>query len=149
MKLKQNAQEIVLLSIEGLGLILGEIRYNRQTETAIFALEKAAFFDVYFPCTVIYDQQKGPLVHPHILAAMTTSSIRVQRQKVACYIIEKDLNPMIVRQYQDLLHAVLAPMEPIQEETQLHEKEHLSPKTNKKEAKRIIDLTKLREKIDK
>ncbi len=148
MKLKQNAQEIVLLSIEGLGLILGEIRYNRQTETAIFALEKAAFFDVYFPCTVIYDQQKGPLVHPHILAAMTVSSIRVQRQKVACYILEKDLNPMITRQYQDLLHAVLAPVEPIKEELKQQNKEMVSPKSSK-ETKRIIDLTKLREEIDK
>ncbi len=105
MKLKQNAQEIVLLSIEGLGLILGEIRYNRQTETAIFALEKAAFFDVYFPCTVIYDQQKGPLVHPHILAAMTVSSIRVQRQKVACYILEKDLN-VITREKNNRITAI-------------------------------------------
>ncbi len=147
MKLKQNAQEIVLLSIEGLGLILGEIRYNRQTETAIFALEKASFFDVYFPCTVIYDQQKGPLVHPHILAAMTTSSIRVQRQKVACYILEKDLNPMIVRQYQDLLHAVLAPIEPLQEKTKSKEEDQTSKSS--KETKRIIDLTKLRDKIDK
>jgi len=149
MKLKQNAQEIVLLSIEGLGLILGGIRYNRQTETAIFALEKAAFFDVYFPCTVIYDQQKGPLVHPHIMAAMTTSSIRVQRQKVACYVIEKDLNPMIVRQYQDLLHAVLAPTEPTNDESETEQLIEKDISKTKKEHKRIIDLTKLREKIDK
>ncbi len=107
MKLRQNAKELVLIDVDGLGLLLGHIRYNRQTETVLFALEKAAFFDLYFPCTVICDQQKGPVVHPHILSAMTTSSIRVQRSRVSCFVLETDLNPELVRQYQQLLDAIV------------------------------------------
>ncbi len=108
MKLRQNAKELVLVEIDGLGLLLGQIRYNRQTETAIFALEKAAFFDLYFPCTVVYDQQKGPVVHPHILAALTNSSIRVQRSRVSCFIMEQDLNLNLIEQYNRLVEAVMA-----------------------------------------
>ncbi len=107
MKLRQNAKELVLIEVDGLGLILGHIRYNRQTETVLFALEKAAFFDLYFPCTVVYDQQKGPVVHPHILSTMTTSSIRIQRSRVSCFILETDLNPELVRQYQQILEAII------------------------------------------
>lgn len=103
MKLKQNAKELVLLEIDGLGLILGEIRYNKQTETAIFALEKAAFFDLYLPCAVIYDPQKGPVVRPHVLSAMTTGSIRVQRSKVSCFVLGGELAPSLVAQYQAVL----------------------------------------------
>jgi hypothetical protein len=108
MKLKQNAREIVLAEIDGLGLIMGEIRYNRQTETVIFALEKGAFFDLYFPCAIVYDQQRGPVVHPHLLTALTTSSIRVQRSKVSCFILEHDINPEVFKQYQDIVMAVTA-----------------------------------------
>ncbi len=107
MKLRQNAKELVLLNVEGLGILLGHIRYNRQTETVLFALEKAAFFDLYFPCTVVYDQQKGPVVHPHILSAMTTSSIRIQRSRVSCFVLETDLNPDLARQYHQLVEAIM------------------------------------------
>ncbi|OCC16446.1 hypothetical protein DBT_0263 [Dissulfuribacter thermophilus] len=106
MKLRQNAKELVLLEVDGLGLILGEIRYNKQTETAIFALEKAAFFDLYVPCAVIYDPQKGPVVRPHVLSALTTGSIRVQRSKVSCFILGNELSPSIVAQYQAILQGL-------------------------------------------
>ena len=108
MKLHQNAKELALVEVDGLGFILGEIRYNRQTETVIFALEKAAFFDLYFPCAVLYDQQRGPIVHPHVLTALTTSSIRIQRSHVSCFILETDLNPRLIQQYRGLLDALLA-----------------------------------------
>jgi len=107
MKLRQNAKELVLIEVDGLGLILGEIRYNRQTETILFALEKAAFFDLYFPCTVLYDQNRGPIVHPHVLTAMTVSSIRIQRSRVSFFVLESDVNPKLIQQYYDLLEAVL------------------------------------------
>ena len=71
MKLRQNAKELVLIEADGLGLILGEVRYNRQTETVLFALEKAAFFDLYFPCTVLYDQERGPVVHDYLFYSDT------------------------------------------------------------------------------
>jgi len=107
MKLRQNARELVLLNVEGLGLLLGEVRYNRQTETVIFALEKSSFFDLYFPCTVVYDQQKGPVVHPHVLSALTTSSIRIQRGRVSCFVLERDLHSSLVEQYHQLLDMVV------------------------------------------
>jgi hypothetical protein len=107
MKLRQNAKELVLTEVDGLGLVLGEIRYNRQTETVLFALEKAAFFDLYFPCTVLYDQNHGPVVHPHVLTAMTVSSIRIQRSRVSFFVLESDINPKLIQQYHDLLEAVL------------------------------------------
>ena len=107
MKLRQNAKELVLIEVDGLGLILGEIRYNRQTETVLFALEKAAFFDLYFPCTVLYDQKHGPVVHPHVLTAMTISSIRIQRSRVSFFVLESDINPKLIQQYHHLLEAVL------------------------------------------
>ncbi len=107
MKLRQNAKELVLIEVDGLGLILGEIRYNRQTETVLFALEKAAFFDLYFPCTVLYDQKRGPVVHPHVLTAMTVSSIRIQRTRVSFFVLESDINPKLIQQYHHLLEAVL------------------------------------------
>jgi len=107
MKLRQNAKELVLIEVDGLGLILGEIRYNRQTETVLFALEKAAFFDLYFPCTVLYDQKHGPVVHPHVLTAMTVSSIRIQRTRVSFFVLESDINPKLIQQYYHLLEAVL------------------------------------------
>jgi hypothetical protein len=107
MKLRQNAKELVLIEADGLGLILGEVRYNRQTETVLFALEKAAFFDLYFPCTVLYDQERGPVVHPHVLTAMTISSIRIQRSRVSFFVLEPDVNPKLIQQYHSLLEAVL------------------------------------------
>ncbi len=108
MKLRQNAKELVLIEAAGLGFILGEIRYNRQTETVLFALEKAAFFDLYFPCAVIYDQKTGPVVRPHVVTAMTTSSIRVQRSRVSCFILESDLHPALSRQYTNLIESIMA-----------------------------------------
>jgi hypothetical protein len=107
MKLHQNAKELVLIEVDGLGLIMGEIRYNRQTETVLFALEKAAFFDLYFPCSVLYDQQRGPVIHPHVLTAMTVSSIRIQRSRVSFFVLESDINPKLIQQYHNLLEAVL------------------------------------------
>ncbi|MBW1926487.1 MAG: hypothetical protein JRI35_04695 [Deltaproteobacteria bacterium] len=107
MKLRQNAKELVLIEVDGLGLILGEIRYNRQTETVLFALEKAAFFDLYFPCAVLYDQERGPVVRPHVLTAMTVSSIRIQRSRVSFFVLESDINPKLIQQYHDLLESVL------------------------------------------
>jgi hypothetical protein len=107
MKLRQNAKELVLIEVDGLGLILGEIRYNRQTETVLFALEKAAFFDLYFPCSVLYDQDRGPVVHTHVLTAMTVSSIRIQRSRVSFFVLESDINPKLIQQYHNLLEAVL------------------------------------------
>ncbi|MGC9021571.1 MAG: hypothetical protein ACP5J5_00385, partial [Dissulfurimicrobium sp.] len=104
MRLSQNAKDLVLIELDDVGLLLGEIRYNRQTETASFALEKAGFFDLYLPCTVLYDQQRGPIVHPHILSALTTSSVRIQRSRVSCFILEPDINPVIAEQY----HAIKA-----------------------------------------
>ncbi len=112
MKLRQNAKELVLLEVDSLGILVGEIRYNRQTETVLFALEKAAFFDIYFPCTVVYDQQKGPVVHPHLLSALTTSSIRIQRSRVSCFVLETDLNPAIVEQYYRLIENMLPKTQP-------------------------------------
>lgn len=99
MKLSQNAKDMVLIELDGVGLLLGEVRYNRQTETASFALEKASFFDLYLPCAIVYDQQRGPLVHPHILSAFTTSSVRIQRNRVSCFILEPDINPVLIEQY--------------------------------------------------
>jgi len=103
MKLRHNAKEVVLLEIDGLGLILGEVRYNKQTETALFILEKAAYFDLYLPCAVIYDARKGVVVQPHILGVLSTGSIRVQRSKVSCFIFGDDLSPHIKAQYQAVL----------------------------------------------
>ena len=111
MKLRQNAKELVLIEAAGLGFILGEIRYNRQTETVLFALEKAAFFDLYFPCAVIYDQKTGPVVRPHVITAMTTSSIRVQRSRVSCFILETDLHPSLTKQYSKLLESIMLQQE--------------------------------------
>nr|HDM99677.1 hypothetical protein [Deltaproteobacteria bacterium] len=107
MKLRQNAKELVLVELYGLGLILGEIKYNRQTETVLFALEKTAFFDLYFPCTVLYDQDRGPVVHPHVLTAITTSSIRIQRSRISLFVLESDINPKLIEQYHSLQEAVL------------------------------------------
>ncbi len=108
MKLHQNAKEMVLVQVDGLGLLLGEIRYNRQTETVLFALEKAAFFDLYFPCAVIYDQQQGPVVRPHIMTTVTSSSIRIQRSKVSCFVLEADLNTSLVEQYNILFDTLIS-----------------------------------------
>ncbi|OPL13001.1 MAG: hypothetical protein AVO38_03370 [delta proteobacterium ML8_D] len=107
MKLRQNAKEMVLIELDGLGLILGEIKYNRQTETVLFALEKTAFFDLYFPCTVLYDQNRGPVVHPHVLTAITISSIRIQRSRISFFVLEPDINPKLIQQYHSLQEAVL------------------------------------------
>lgn len=103
MKLGLNAREIALFEISGLGIIIGQIQYNRQTETAMFVLEKAQYFDILFPCAVTYDNQRGPVVRPHLLTILTTSTIRINRNKVSCFIMENDLNPTVIKQYSDLL----------------------------------------------
>jgi hypothetical protein len=108
-KLRQNARELVLMEVSGIGTVLGEIRYNAQTETALFAMEKSAFFDLYFPCAVSYDQKNGPVVNPHVFFLFTQSSIRVQRSHVTCFIQEIDLNPVLVEQYNALLAAFYPP----------------------------------------
>lgn len=105
MKLSQNAKELVLLSIDGLGLIVGEIRFNRQTETINFVLEKAAFFDLYFPCMVIIEKN-NLMLQPHILASLSTSSIRVQRSRVSCFVSGADINPMIAYQYNAIIASI-------------------------------------------
>jgi hypothetical protein len=107
MKLRQNARELVLVEVSGLGILLGEIRYNKQTETVLFALEKASFFDLYFPCAVVYDQQKGAVVHPHIVNTMTTSSIRIQRSRVSFFVLEADLAPSLRAQYLELINSFI------------------------------------------
>lgn len=140
MKLRQNAKELVLAEIDGLGLIIGEIRYNRQTETVAFALEKAAFFDLYFPCAVIYDQKQGPVVHPHILTALTTSSIRVQRSKVSCFVHEHDLSPAIFNQYHDILNAVTAQHETARSETPSSVKDPEKPGPDGGGGSRVIPI---------
>ncbi|NDY42195.1 hypothetical protein G3N55_04955 [Dissulfurirhabdus thermomarina] len=108
MKLQQNAGDLVLICAEGLGTLVGEIRYNRQTETPAFALEKAAYFDLHFPCAVIYDPERGPVVHPHLLAALATSSIRVQRTRVTCFVLGDEINPAVAEQYRALRAAILS-----------------------------------------
>lgn len=105
MQLRHNAREIVLIEVGGLGFLLGEIRYNKQTETALFALEKAAFLDLYFPCAVVFDQVKGAVVRPHVLSVFTMSAVRIQRSHISCFIYGKDLNPGLVEQYRSLLAA--------------------------------------------
>ncbi len=103
MKLRQNAKELVLLQIDGMGTIIGEIRYNKQTETAIFTLEKSAFFDLYFPCVLMYDQRQGTVVRPHILSVITASTIRIQRTKVSCFVLGDEISSEIVEQYYNIL----------------------------------------------
>ncbi|GEM_PF-761963 len=107
MKLRQNARELVLVELSGVGLLLGEIRYNKQTETVLFALEKSAFFDLYFPCSVSFDQQRGVMLQPHVVNAMTTSSIRVQRRRVAYFVLEHDIAPALRSQYLLLINQLL------------------------------------------
>lgn len=102
MKLSQNAKEMVLLNIDGLGLVVGEIRFNRQTETIGFVLEKAAFFDLYFPCMVVIEKN-NLMLQPHILASLSTSSIRVQRSRVSCFVTEAEINPALVYQYNAII----------------------------------------------
>ncbi len=113
MKLRQDARELVLVDVDGLGLMLGEIRYNRQTETAIFALEKAAFFDLYFPCTVLYDKEHRLIIQPHFFTVLSTSSIRIQRNHLSCFVLETDLNPVLIQQYHSLLNTLLIRREAI------------------------------------
>ncbi|RUM90872.1 MAG: hypothetical protein DSZ23_01845 [Thermodesulfatator sp.] len=107
MKLRQNARELVLIELSGSGLLLGEIRYNKQTETVLFTLEKSAFFDLYFPCTVSFDQNRGVTVHPHVVNAMTTSSIRVQRSRVSYFVLETDIVPALRSQYLGLINQII------------------------------------------
>ncbi len=138
MKLRQNARELVLLELSGTGLLLGEVRYNKQTETVMFALEKSAFFDFYFPCSVSFDPQKGPVVHPHVVNAMTTSSIRIQRDRVNFFVLSHDIAPILKAQYKEIINQVagLTRQEP-----------HMGQKGRQeelKEAPRVIDILKLK-----
>ncbi len=107
MKLRQNARELVMLEVSGLGILIGEIRYNKQTETVLFTLEKSAFFDLYFPCAVIYDQKKGAIVHPHIVNTMITSSIRIQKSRVSFFVLESDIAPSVRAQYLQLVNSFI------------------------------------------
>lgn len=145
MKLRQNARELVLIEISGVGLLLGEIRYNKQTETVLFALEKSAFFDLYFPCSVSFDQNRGVLIHPHVINAMTTSSIRVQRSRVAYFVLERDIAPGLRSQYLALINQLVG-------KTGTGEKAPLRPEDDNSPddrprggGSRLLDLKKLRD----
>ncbi len=141
MKLRQNARELVLLELSGTGLLLGEVRYNKQTETVIFALEKSAFFDFYFPCSVSFDPQRGPVVHPHVINAMTTSSIRIQRDRVNFFVLSADISPALKAQYMDILNQV----------ANIHQQDQPSqPEKNKanKKVSPVVDIIRLKVKKD-
>jgi hypothetical protein len=143
MKLSQNAKDMVLIELDGVGLLFGEVRYNRQTETASFALEKASFFDLYLPCTVVYDQQRGPLVHPHILSALTTSSLRIQRNRVSCFILEPDINPVLIEQYNSIKATLTPRSEPGQRGASAQGEG--PPEKKKMGKKRVINITSLKD----
>ena len=146
MKLRQNARELVLIELSGVGLLLGEIRYNKQTETVLFALEKSAFFDLYFPCSVSFDQERGILVQPHVINAMTTSSIRVQRDRVAYFVLERDIAPALRSQYLVLINQLLGKTGP--RGTGRRPSEDDSPPDDRPRGggSRLLDLKKLRDK---
>jgi len=144
MKLRQNARELVLIELAGMGLFLGEIRYNKQTETALFALEKSAFFDLYFPCIVTFDQKRGPVVQPHAINVMTTSSIRIQRSRVSFFVMEQDIVPGLKAQYMDFLSQLTkrpaSPPEPAAPLSPVSPVKGGSP--------RVVDLKSLKDKKD-
>ena len=137
MKLKQNARELVLLELSGMGTLMGEVRYNKQTETVIFALEKSAFFDLYLPCTVGFDPQRGSFVQPHVVNAMTTGSIRIQRSRVNFFVLSQDIAPSLKAQYMDIVHQ-LTGMRPQSQPT---------PESTKPKDK-VVELLKLKGKKD-
>ncbi len=138
MKLRQNAKELVLLELSGTGLLLGEVRYNKQTETVYFALEKSAFFDFYFPCSVSFDPQRGPVVHPHVINAMTTSSIRIQRDRVNFFVLSQDIAPALKTQYMDILNQVTG----FQKKEPQGQERHLK---DSKSVSRVVDIIKLKD----
>ncbi len=138
MKLRQNAKELVLLELSGTGLLLGEVRYNKQTETVSFALEKSAFFDFYFPCSVSFDPQRGPVVHPHVINAMTTSSIRIQRDRVNFFVLSQDIAPALTAQYMDILNQVTG----FQKKEPQGQERHLK---DSKSVSRVVDIIKLKD----
>ncbi len=138
MKLKQNARELVLIDIAGAGLLLGEVRYNKQTETVFFALEKSAFFDLYFPCTVNFDPQRGPVVHPHVINAMTTSSIRVQRERVNFFVLAQDIAPSVKAQYMDIIRQIMGFQQDSPKERKVEARDEARPR------QKIVELIKLK-----
>ncbi len=138
MKLRQNAKELVLLELSGTGLLLGEVRYNKPTETVYFALEKSAFFDFYFPCSVSFDPQRGPVVHPHVINAMTTSSIRIQRDRVNFFVLAQDIAPALKAQYMDILNQVTG----FQKKESHGQERHLK---DSKSVSRVVDIIKLKD----
>jgi len=139
MKLSQNAKELVLLNIDGLGLIVGEILFNQQTETIGFVLEKAAFFDLYFPCTVVVEKN-ALMLQPHILASLSTSSIRIQRSRVSCFVRESDINPGLVYQYNAIIASITGGPGPVTPPSDSGPK---SPPTGPKRAKVVSIQDKL------
>jgi hypothetical protein len=145
MKLRQNARELVLIEVSGVGLLLGEIRYNKQTETVLFALEKSAFFDFYFPCAVSFDQNRGVLIHPHAINAMTTSSIRVQRSRLAYFVLERDIAPGLRSQYLAFINQLLGKTG-TRETAFLRAEDDNSPDDRPRGGgSRLLDLKKLRD----
>ena len=142
MKLRQNAKELVLIDIAGVGLLLGEVRYNKQTETVVFALEKSAFFDLYFPCTVNFDPQRGPVVHPHVINAMTTSSIRIQRERVNFFVLSQDIAPSLKAQYMDIIQQIMGFKPDGAMEKKIAEREEARP------GQKIVELIKLKKAKD-
>ncbi len=141
MKLKQNARELVLLELSDTGLLLGEVRYNKQTETVTFAMEKSAFFDFYFPCTVSFDPQRGPVVHPHVINTMTTSSIRIQRDRVNFFVLSADIAPTVKSQYMEILNQVVGIQ---QSEQPCHPGKPRQPR----HLSRVVDIIKLKDRRD-
>ncbi len=140
MKLQQNAKEIVLMSIDGMGLVIGEVRFNRQTETAVFALEKAAFFDLYFPCIVGIDQKGTLMLQPHLASHLSIGSLRIQRSRVAFFVMSNDLHPMVLEQFSAMIASITKQTKP-QEQTAPQLNDTPAKKTSrKKNDSRIIDL---------
>lgn len=103
MKLGLNAKEIVIVDVLGTGLLIGQLQYNRQTESAIFVLEKAQYFDLFFPCAILLDNQHGIFIRPHIASFLSNGTIRINRSNISYFIMENDINPQIKKQYIDLI----------------------------------------------
>ena len=142
MKLRQDARELVMLDLSGMGLLIGEVRYNRQTETVLFALERSAFFDLYFPCVVSFDPQRGgPVVQPHIINAMTTSSIRIQRDRVNFFVLSEDIAPAVTAQYEEIISQVTG----IQgKSTETGSQRQESSGNGRQKAQKIVDLLQIK-----
>lgn len=140
MKLQQNAKEVVLMSIDGMGLVVGEVRFNRQTETAVFALEKAAFFDLYFPCIVGIEQKGGLMLQPHLAAHLSIGSLRIQRSRVSFFVMSHDLHPMLIDQFNSLIASMTKQAAPPEDVASQPGNTQPKKTPRKKGESRVIDL---------